>query len=516
LGFGISALAVFLFLPRFASRPIVPPFSINLPIRGGVTSQVINPGAPLIQVNGIREPDKEGDYYYGFDSQLDLRYRGGLSDIVVMYVRSPAWSYWRSHSYDFYNGYAWSQSDATLTPATRWNRFTFEIPADTQAPGPHGGEIAQTFYIVHDQPNLVFAAYRPSAIALNSESLVMDSGDSLRAGGPLVEGTTYTVLSHRPDFSTEQLRAASGGYPPEITARYLQLPTNISPRVRDRARQLTADAPTAYDKASAIRDDLLKIPYDFFPPPQPPGSETVDNFLFVDRRGVCEQFATAMTVMLRAQGIPARLVAGYGAGEYNALSGYYTVRASDAHAWVEVYFPGYGWVPFDPTPGVEWRANPYTEPVRTWFLSGAFEGVSLPLGEMFSAGAALFSAALAPLGVLAIPLALACFVLLLTFLFRRLRRRSQPVRFAAIDRDPHRQRILATYRAAQSKLKLRRAPAETPRELAQRLSNPDWDELTLAVEQAAYRVTPPSPSLARRVREVVARLRPSPPTPLPK
>jgi transglutaminase-like putative cysteine protease len=91
----------------------------------------------------------------------------------------------------------------------------------------------------------------------------------------------------------------------------------------------------AYDKASALRDYLLTIPYDCYPPPQPPGSETVDNFIFVDKRGVCEQFATSLAVMLRTLGIPARLAAGYGAGQYNSLSGYYTVRGSDAHAWVE-------------------------------------------------------------------------------------------------------------------------------------------------------------------------------------
>ncbi|MGH2524134.1 MAG: transglutaminase TgpA family protein, partial [Anaerolineales bacterium] len=488
----------FLLLPRFSSRPIIPPFSINLPVRGGVTAQVLNPGAPLLQINGIREPDKEGDYYYGFDTQLDLRYRGGLSDIVVMYVRSPAWSYWRSHSYDYYDGHAWSQSDKTLRSVKRWNRFTFEIPPGEQALAAQGAEVVQSFYIVYPQPNLVFAAYRPVEAYVNAEQLVMDAGEGLRVGAAFEPGTTYTIVSRRPNFSAEQLRAASGEYPPAITNDYLQLPISISPRVRDLARQLTANAPTAYDKASAIRDYLLTIPYDFFPPPQPPGSETVDNFLFVDKRGVCEQFATSQVVLLRTLGIPARLVAGYGAGEYNALSGYYTVRASDAHAWVEVYFPGYGWVPFDPTPGPEWKPNPYTAPVREWFFSGALDGVSIPWAEMFSTGAALLGAAVAPLSIFLVPALLLLFFSFLFFLSRRLRR-PKPI-FSTIDSDPNRARILAAYRAAQRKLKLRRAPAQTPRELAHQLARDDWDELTSAVEQAAYRVTPPSPALAERVK----------------
>lgn len=508
--------AIFLFLPRFASRPILPPFSINLPIRGGVKAQVLNPGAPLFQVNGIREPDKDGDYYYGFDTQLDLRYRGGLSDIVVMYVKSPAWSYWRSHSYDFYNGFSWAQSDDTLTPLLRWSRIAHGLPDGEQA---LGEEFFQSFYIVHPQPNLIFAAYRPVEVYINSDEEVMvDSGDGVRVGAALEKDMTYTVASRRPDFSAEALRAtpAATAYPADIANRYFQVPGNVSQRVRDLARQLTADKTNPYDKAAAIRDYLLKIPYDYFPPPQPPGSETVDNFLFVDQRGICEQFATAMAVMLRTQGIPARIVAGYGAGEYNALSGYYTVRASDAHAWVEVYFPKYGWVPFDPTPGVDWRADPYTSPVQTWFLSGALDGMSLPLGDVLANGAKWLGALPTRSLMLLIVLIGTGVALALLYRFWRARPKTRPFQFSTIDNDPNRQRILILYRAAQRKLKLHRAAAETPRELARAVHHTDWDALTSAVEQAAYRVAPPTPALASATALLVQHLprlahsRPSP------
>ena len=109
-----AIFCAFLFTPRFAGRPLVPPFTINVPLRGGVKSQIINPGVPLVQINGWS--DGSSDYFYGFDTNLDLRYRGGLSDEMVMYVRSPSRSYWRSHSYDFYTGDSWGQSDPTLTP----------------------------------------------------------------------------------------------------------------------------------------------------------------------------------------------------------------------------------------------------------------------------------------------------------------------------------------------------------------------------------------------------------------
>lgn len=569
----LFSVFIFLFLPRFASRPIIPPFSINLPIRGGVKAQVLNPGAPLFQVNGIREPDKEGDYYYGFDTQLDLRYRGGLSDIVVMYVKSPVWSYWRSHSYDFYDGQAWSQSVVEhrlthqdiinlfgrafsenfwevmlraqlgwladdreaiytgpsadelpnltaeeraalravwpvggLTPLIRWGQISHEVPNSDQI---MGEEFYQSFYIVHPQPNLIFAAYWPVQVYINADEPVMlDAGDGLRVGSALEKDMTYTIVSRRPDFSAEALRAAptATAYPTDIAQRYFQVPGNVSQRVRDLARQLTADKTNPYDKAAAIRDYLLKIPYDYFPPPQPPGSETVDNFLFVDKRGVCEQFATAMVVMLRTQGLPARMVAGYGAGEYNALSGYYTVRASDAHAWVEVYFPKYGWVPFDPTPGVEWRADPYTSPVQTWFLSGALDGMSLPLGDVFANGAKWLGAL--PSSVLMLLAALVGIGVALALLYYlwRTQPKNSAVQFSMIDNDPNRQRILALYRLAQRKLKLRRASAETPRELARDLHNAEWDALTRAVEHAAYNIAPPTRALASATASLVQHL----------
>lgn len=497
------SLVVFAFTPHFAGRPLIPPFSLDLPIPRGVTAQIVNPALPLVQINGWS--NQKGDYYYGFDSRLDLTYRGGLADDVVMYVRSPAWSYWRSHSYDTYTGNAWEQADTALVDLAQDGRqIYFQIPADAQA---QGDEVVQSYYLVRDQPNLIFAAYRPVEAYINTRSLAMDEGDALRVGEPMKAGTTYTVVSRRPNFTAEALRTASGAYPAETAAHYLQLPDNISPRVRALAQQLTAtaNAPTEYDKAAALRDYLLTIPYDYYPPPQAPGTETVDNFLFVDRRGVCEQFATALAVMLRTIGIPARLVAGYGAGQYNSLSGYYTVRASDAHAWVEAYFPGFGWVPFDPTPG--WTPSPYTMPVQRWLFSGAIHGLpSLPLGDLASAGALVIGAAGAPLFVL-FSLAVLALAGWLFWLGWRQLRRERAAGFGAIDRDDNRRRILAAYRAGQRRLRRYRLPAETPSEFASRVGRPEWNEITQAAEQAAYRPAPPTSSLAEQVKRLVRQLR---------
>lgn len=496
----LLSLLAFALLPQLSSRPLIPPFALNLRVRGGPTAQILNPAVPLVQLNGIREPNE--NYYYGFDSNLDLRYRGGLSEAVVMYVRSPAWSYWRSHSYDTYDGAFWSQRDDGLRPARHFpGTIAFDLPVEGQAPGE---EVVQTFYIVQPQPNLLFAAYRPVQVFMRSDGMALDAGDGIRLGEPLRAEMLYTVLSRRPNFDPHQLRAASTTYPAAITARYLQLPPTITPRTRALARQFLRD--NAYDTASAIRDYLLTIPYDFFPPPPKPGSEVVDTFLFEDRRGICEMFASAHVVMLRSLGIPARLAAGYGAGEYNALSGYYTVRMNNAHAWVEVYFPEFGWVPFDPTPG--WTPSPYTAPVQRWIFSGAFEGVRVPIGEAAAAGMALLGAVMTPLVVV---IGIAAAIAGRLWLYPRVRRwwmkRPPP---AAPDADPNRKLILAAYRAAQKRLRRYRAPAETPREFAARNGGvSELVEATDAVEVAAYSPQPPAPKLVERARALLGKVRPA-------
>jgi len=160
----------------------------------------------------------------------------------------------------------------------------------------------------------------------------------------------YEATSDVPAIPVAKLRAAHAVYSPELTRTYLQLPP-IDPRIKPLADQITLHATTVYDKASAI-ELYLKTRYAYTLDLR--GPQTVDplaNFLFVRRSGNCEFFAAAMVVMLRADGIPARYVTGFIQGEYNDVGGDYIIRESDAHAWVEVYFPGYGWITFDPTPG---------------------------------------------------------------------------------------------------------------------------------------------------------------------
>ena len=207
----LATFVVFIFTPRFANNPVVPPFTINIPLEGGVKSEIINPGVPLVQINGWS--DGTSDYFYGFDTDLDLRYRGGLSDEIMMYVRSPSRSYWRSHSYDFYTGVTWTQSDKALTEVKPEVGVVYRLSPPLGSPlrKKETGEeqrIVQSFTVVREQPNLIFAAYRPAEIYIAAEEVSIDSGDGLRLPQPLKPGFTYSVVSYRPESSRVASRAA--------------------------------------------------------------------------------------------------------------------------------------------------------------------------------------------------------------------------------------------------------------------------------------------------------------------
>lgn len=523
LGFGAMGLfaifAVFAFTPRFANNPIVPPFSLNIPLSGGLTSEIINPGVPLVQINGWS--NEKGDYFFGFDSNLDLRYRGGLSDEVVMYVRSPSRSYWRSHSFDFYDGVRWSQSDKNLSEVGSRAGVYFQldqppgVAADQGQPAEQQ-EIVQSYTIIRDQPNLVFAAYRPSAIFISAETLSLDSGDGLRVPEGLKPGLTYSVISVRPEFEPEQLRQASTVYPAEISQRYLQLPATLSDRVRSLAHRLADPYDNPYDKVIALNDHLLSgtYTYNFFPPPHPPGAEVVDTFLFEDREGFCEQYVTALVVMARSLGLPARLTTGYGSGDHNPITNYYEVRLSHAHSWAEVYFPGHGWVPFDPTPG--WTPQPYPTPVQNFlFANSPLAGLDLPavpLGTMVSAGWAgltffvpfVIGAAL-----------LVGLVLLLQVLWKRWgKSTSGPAAGIYTPQPDHpiRRLILRLYAQAVNllarEIALRRNVWETFAEYADRVPGaPALTRLSRAAEVAAYRPQAPDEPLQAEAEAALAALR---------
>ena len=247
--------------------------------------------------------------------------------------------YWRELTYDTYTGRGWKNS--TTQRASH-------PPGDLLASPtyPHS-VLTQTYSLVALGSDVAPAVNEPVQVLDVSSALMERQGND--AAGLVVDGRDYTVVSDVPVPTLTELQEAGTDYPPEIAQRYLALP-EIPERVRQLAEDLTAKAQTPYAKAVAIEQHLRSYDYDLKIPPPPEGMDVTDYLLFKTRRGYCDYYATAMVVMLRAVGVPARYASGYVMGRFDYSRHAYAVTESDAHAWAEVYFPGYGWIEFEPTP----------------------------------------------------------------------------------------------------------------------------------------------------------------------
>jgi transglutaminase-like putative cysteine protease len=161
---------------------------------------------------------------------------------------------------------------------------------------------------------------------------------------------TYTVRGLTSVATPEQLVAAQGEYPTWVTERYLQTGDTITVRTQELTNEIIGTETNPYNQAVLVEQWLrTNIVYDENVNAPPRGQDLVDYVLFDNRRGYCEHYSAAMTVMLRSLGIPARVVVGYSPGQHDPQTGGWLYLQSNAHAWVEAYFPGYGWIPFEPT-----------------------------------------------------------------------------------------------------------------------------------------------------------------------
>jgi len=309
--------------------------------------------------------------YVGFSTYVDLRLRGVLDDTLVLRVRATRPGYWRGLAFDTYTGRGWRMSDQSVEEfASDQSRIVPRLGPDE--PWPAGSEQSiQTFYVEAEQPNVIFAAYRPFEIFFPTGTIGVDRYAGMRSPLRLEQGMIYSVISRVPAPAEALLARGHGDVPAPIRARYLQLPA-ISPRVRHLASELTAGVESPYRQAEAIRRYLRReFTYTLQAPLLPDRADAVDEFLFVTRRGSCETFASTLAVLLRAAGIPARLVTGYVTGSYNVFTGYYEVRNSDAHAWVEMFQPGAGWIEMEATPGFVPTDEAVRRPAGQWLAGDA-------------------------------------------------------------------------------------------------------------------------------------------------
>lgn len=261
-------------------------------------------------------------------------------------VKSKEPHYWRGMAYDSYTGDGFEITD---------NQKTAYFP-DTpfESKNSNGKLLTQQFIIFSPQPPILFAAYEPYILQDYGSVIEMDSYQALYIPSGLKKGETYSITSRIAQFNPDDLRNSSTDYPFEIKEKYLKLP-EIPKRVRDLAYEVTSNSNNPFDKANSI-NSYLKSSGNYFynlkVKSPPAGRNAVDYFLFDSKEGYCTYFASAMVVMARSAGIPARFVTGYATGIWNPITETFDVSGDDAHAWVEVYFEGYGWVEFDPTTGL--------------------------------------------------------------------------------------------------------------------------------------------------------------------
>jgi len=304
-----------------------------------------------------------GEITTGFSDRVELGRIGEIqqSASVVMHIRidgDDRGSFdlkWRGVALSHFDGRSWSNNRDERPLFPRLDGL-FVLPPRA---GGHSSSPRPIHYRVVMEPvgmNVFFLAATPESLEGNYGHVAIDDGGGVFNLDPEHPVNRYQATSDIAQTSASSLRRAGQAYPPEVLSRYLGLPA-LDSRIPELARKITASADNDYDRAAALETYLRThfgyslqlsrtVPHD-----------PLANFLFERRQGHCEYFASSMAVMLRILGIPSRVVNGFRTGEFNDLTSQYVVRASNAHSWVEAYFPGHGWVAFDPTPGASIAAT---------------------------------------------------------------------------------------------------------------------------------------------------------------
>ena len=272
-----------------------------------------------------------------------------LGDTPVLQVKADGPIYLRAATADRYASQAITSSDTSTTP--------FDVNADLlaqdQIPQARGALTAQ-ITVLASRTNVALAPDTPLRFSVATE--VDTRGDPsdiaiVRLDTPVQQNQEYTVVSAVSTASMQDLRNAGEDYPAWVRERYLQLPRTLPRRVVDLAHQVTDGQPSAFDKAVTLESFLRgsTFTYSTHVPPVPQDRDWVDYFLFDSQQGYCDYFATGMVVMLRAEGIPARVASGFAPGDFDPNTGESIVRENNAHSWVEAFFPRYGWITFEPS-----------------------------------------------------------------------------------------------------------------------------------------------------------------------
>ena len=313
--------------------------------------------APRTASSALRRGGKGVSGLIGFSDNVTLGQIGELkaSDEIFMHVRIDNIGgarandlRWRGVALDDFNGRTWKRSTMAGRAQRRDSESGFFKLGTTED---INRLTAQTFIIEPVDTPIMFAA--PRAVALQAElrTINVDSEGAIQGAFHTDRRLVYKAFSDMAQPNVNVLRADRMQYMAE-SARYLALPNHIDARIGTLTRDVIqkSGAKTWYDASRAV-ESYLRENFGYTLEMKAGGADPLADFLFNVKQGHCEYFATAMSVMLRTQGLATRVVNGFLPGEYNQAAGAFTVRQSDAHSWVEVYFPQTNsWVTFDPTP----------------------------------------------------------------------------------------------------------------------------------------------------------------------
>jgi hypothetical protein len=294
----------------------------------------------------------------GFSEHVDLGGMGAvkLDPTLVMRVRVSEREsindhlYFRGAAFDRYTGQAWMNTLATRRTLPRADDGVFTVSLNEQARDPEP-PVVQDVLIEALDTSVLFGLPFVKEFRANVQSVQGDGqgGFSVPYGPPTRFRYTATSVPNR--LTEVDEKATILEYPQEVLEYFLQLPS-VSPGIAQLVNAVTRKAQTVHEKVVAVERHLLTNYRYSLDVETAPTGQPLEDFLFVRKTGYCEHYATAMVVMLRTAGIPARLVTGFLTGEWNTFGRYYIVRQQDAHAWVEVFFPDSGWITFDPTPAI--------------------------------------------------------------------------------------------------------------------------------------------------------------------
>jgi transglutaminase-like putative cysteine protease len=335
-----------------------------------------------------------------YSDTLQLGLGSSLSDQVVMEVQAPTTPpdgirfYWEARTYDTYDNNIWMTTIQTPHPLTADSK-------DLNQPGADVRPVITFTFIPHETISNIYTVSEPLWTSLPTQAYMLINADgtvnlsALMSKGFIRPGEHYLVRSAIDDVTVKKLKDAGSDYPNWVADKYLQLPNNITSRTKELAINIASGLSNPYDIVNAVTQYLREnISYDLSISQPPVNQERIDWFLFDYKKGFCNYYASAEVLLLRSLGIPARMAVGFAQGELEPTStqqlpagqsisnqqisetSTYVVRQKDAHAWPEIYFPGIGWVIFEPTVSQTSLSRPSGE------LAASYDLIQSARGDM--------------------------------------------------------------------------------------------------------------------------------------